>query len=53
MHQYGGEGTITGSAIDASVRLDVSMGRIDASLHQYGGDDIITGSVIDASIWRG
>ena len=29
MHQYGGNNTITGSAIDASVRLDVSTCGLD------------------------
>ena len=36
MHQYGGEGTSARSAVDASVRLDVSTGRIDASVWQEG-----------------
>ena len=36
MHQYGGNNTIMGSAVDASVRPDVSTGRIDASVWRGG-----------------
>ena len=39
----------TGSAIDVSVRPDVSMGP-GGLMHQYGGNNTITGSAIHASL---